>query len=261
MKLEIDNLSCGYNKKAALKNISLKISPGEILCLLGPNGVGKTTFLKTILGFLEPIEGEVRIEGKNIRSWPKKKLARYVGYIPQAHASPFPFSVMDIVLMGRAAHIGNFSKPSAHDYREAEESLDKLGILHLRERIYTELSGGERQMVFIARAISQKTHILLMDEPTSSLDFGNQARVLSQINALASTGLSIIMTTHAPDHSFLCSAQVVLICKKNEPRIGNAEDIVTENNLHGAYGVKVKINESYLDNGTKIHSCIPLLDN
>ncbi|WP_240194807.1 ABC transporter ATP-binding protein [Desulfobulbus rhabdoformis] len=260
MNLGIHNLSCGYNKKAALKNLSLEIGSGEILCLLGPNGVGKTTFLKTILGFLEPIAGEVTIQGKNINSWSKKKLARQVGYIPQAHVSPFPFTVMDVVLMGRAAHIGNFSTPSAIDYREAEEALEKLGILHLKKRIYTELSGGERQMVFIARAISQRPRILLMDEPTSSLDFGNQVRVLSQINALAATGLSIIMTTHAPDHGFLCSARVVLICRKNQLRIGNAEEIVTEDNLMGAYGVQVKINESSLDNGTRIRSCIPLLE-
>lgn len=260
MKMQIQKISCGYHQQAILSNLSMDVVSGEILCILGPNGVGKTTLFKTIMGFLPTLSGNIMIDGTDIRQWPRKKHARHLAYVPQAHVLPFPFTVMDVVTMGRTSHIASFSGPSRLDIAKSEYCLDCLGIESLKDRIYTELSGGERQMVLIARALAQEPQVLLMDEPTSNLDFGNQIRVLEQINALAEEqGLAIIMTSHVPDHSFLCSAKVALLCRKNEFYIGAVDEVVTEENLFKAYGVNIKISDVYVDKQVQLKSCIPLL--
>ena len=259
MKLEIKNAVCGYGSKNIVKNISVSIKSGEVLCLLGPNGVGKTTFFKTILGFLKLKDGEILIDGESIKNYNKKNLAKIIGYVPQAHTPPFPFSVLDVVVMGRTAHLGTFSTPTKEDVEMAEKSLELLGVSYLKDRIYTEISGGERQMVLIARALTQEPKILVMDEPTSNLDFGNQIRVLEQINLLSKKGLGVIMTSHFPNHAFLCSSKVALMQKNNKFVVGTADEVVTEENLKSAYGINVKINSSLNTNGEYIKSCVPLL--
>jgi iron complex transport system ATP-binding protein len=210
------------------------------------------------MGFLPSIGGEILLNGENIRHWPRKKLARHLGYVPQAHVPPFPFSVIDVVTMGMVSKMKSFSSPSVNDVKESEEVLESLNILHLRNRVYTELSGGERQMVLIARALIQKPDIILMDEPTANLDFGNQVQVLEQINALAASGLSIILTSHSPDHAFLCHAKVVLLCRSGRYLWGDAHAIVTEQNLHKAYGINVKILDILSDEG-QITACVPII--
>ncbi|SNX54951.1 ABC transporter ATP-binding protein [Thermoanaerobacterium sp. RBIITD] len=259
MKLEIKNVFCGYGTKIVVKDFSIQVSSGEILCLLGPNGVGKTTLFKTILGFLKLQGGEIVLNGENIKYWSRKKLAKTIGYVPQAHTPPFPFSVLDVVVMGRTAHLGVFSSPSKEDVAIAEEALETLGVSFLKDRIYTEISGGERQMVLIARAITQQPDILVMDEPTANLDFGNQIRVLEQIKRLAQKGLGVIMTSHFPDHAFLCSTKVALMQRNNVFTVGYADDVVTEENLRSAYGVNVKITCLKDVCGEVIKACVPML--
>jgi iron complex transport system ATP-binding protein len=260
VKLSVVNASFGYNGKAVIKDLSIDVCSGEIICILGPNGVGKTTLFKTMLGFLQPIKGAINLDEKSIALWSRKELACQLGYVPQAHIPPFPFSVIDVVLMGRTARIGSLSSPSCVDIKESEKALQILGICHLKDRIYTELSGGERQMVLIARALTQNPDLLLMDEPTANLDFGNEVRVLERINELASDGLGIVMTSHSPDHAFLCAARVILLCKDMSIITGSAEQVVTEENLEKAYGVRVRIQEVP---GKKceqyIKTCVPLL--
>ena len=258
MNLEIKNIRCGYNGHSLIGPLSASVSRGEVLCIMGSNGVGKTTFLKTLLGFLPRIGGNVTLHGEDLKFWSRKKMARYLGYVPQSHIPPFPFRVLDVVVMGRVSKMRSFSNPSAHDFRESERALASLNILHLKDRIYTELSGGERQMVLIARALTQKPEILLMDEPTASLDFSNQVRVLEQINKLAETGLSIIMTSHSPDQAFRCNAKVILLCKDNKYQWGTARQIVTEQNLRSAYGVEVKISDIQTPEG-RIRTCVPVI--
>lgn len=260
MILGIDDVACGYGSKIILSGISLSVKSGEILCILGPNGVGKTTFFKTILGFLKIKNGKILINNENINTWSRKKVAKTIGYVPQAHTTPFPFTVKDVVVMGRTAHLGMASSPSNEDLKIAENNMEMLEISYLKDKIYTEISGGERQMVLIARALTQEPDILVMDEPTSNLDFGNQVRVLRQISRLAKQGLAILMTSHFPDHSFLCSTQVLLLEKNNKFMIGVADDIVNEHNLKEAYGVNVKIIKTAADNGIDIKSCIPIMD-
>lgn len=260
MKLEIKNAVCGYGKNNVVNGISMNVSSGEILCLLGPNGVGKTTFFKTILGFLKLKGGEILIDEKNIHSCSRKQLAKIIGYVPQSHTPPFPFKVFDVVLMGRTAHLSMFSSPSKEDRKIVERALEDLKIDYLRDKIYTEISGGERQMVLIARALAQDPKILIMDEPTSNLDFGNQIRVLEQINKLSERGLAIIMTSHYPNHAFLCSTKVAFMQKNNVFTVGSVDEVVTEDNLKEAYGINVKIINTVNAVGDNIKACIPMIN-
>lgn len=259
MILTIKDAACGYGSKTIISGLSLNIHSGEILCILGPNGVGKTTFFKTVLGFLKIKAGEISIDGDNIHNWSRKKLAKIIAYVPQAHTPPFPFLVKDVVTMGRTVHLGSFASPSKNDIAIAERSMEMLQISYLKDRIYTEISGGERQMVLIARALTQEPDFLIMDEPTSNLDFGNQIRVLEQINRLSQTGLGIIMTSHFPDHAFLCSSKVALFERNNKFTVGYADEVVTEENLKSAYGINVKITTTTDEDGSIIKSCVPLL--
>jgi iron complex transport system ATP-binding protein len=259
MLLEMSKLSCGYEGRPIIANVSLTVGDGEILCLLGPNGVGKTTFFKTILGFLKLLGGRISLDGEDIAGWSRRRLARAVGYVPQAHIPPFPFKVADVVVMGRTAHLGPFAAPSLEDQDIADAALETLHIGALRDRIYTEISGGERQMVLIARALTQQPALLILDEPTSNLDFGNQIRVLQQINQLARKGLGVIMTSHFPDHAFLCSGKVGIMQKGGELMIGAPDEMITEAYMRDTYGVAVKVIVGELEDGRGIKTCVPLI--
>jgi len=260
MILQVKDAVCGYGSKKVVENITLAVKSGEILCLLGPNGVGKTTLFKSILGFLELMGGQILLDGEDMSRLSKKSIARAIGYVPQAHTPPFPFTVLEVVTMGRTAHMGAFASPSREDTGIAEEALNSLGIGFLRDRIYTEISGGERQMVLIARALAQQPEILIMDEPTSNLDFGNQIRVLEQINRLAEKGLGVILTSHFPNQVFLCSTKVALIQRDNVFTFGSPDEVVTEANLKAAYGINVKITSVTNAGGSMVKACIPLLN-
>jgi len=257
--LSIRELSCGYGLKTVVDRISLTLAPGEILCLLGPNGVGKTTLFKTILHLQPSLGGQILVDGEDIKSWPSQRRAQTIAYVPQAHTPPFPFTVTDVVTMGCTARLGMFSAPSAKDRQSAADTLEMLGIGHLSARIYTEISGGERQMVLIARALVQRPRILVLDEPTSNLDFGNQIKVLKKINQLAAQGMAIIMTTHFPNHVFLCSTSVALMGRDGRILAGSLDEVVTESRLESAYGVKVKLVDILLDDGQTVRTCVPLM--
>ena len=229
-----------------------------MLCLLGPNGVGKTTLFRTILGTLPAQSGTVEVGGKNLRNFSKKEFAKVISYVPQAHTPPFPFKVIDVVVMGRTAHLSVFAAPGAREKALAEEAMEQLGILHLKDRIYTEISGGERQMVLIARALVQGTSLLMMDEPTSNLDFGNQVRVLENICKLAKENdLGIIMTTHYPDHAFICEGRVALMKSGDEYMEGTSNEIITAENMRDAYGINVHILSGRYNDST-VRSCVPI---
>ena len=241
MTIEIKDVVCGYRNTTVVDHFSATVSSGDILCLLGPNGVGKTTLFKCILGLLPLQGGQIQIDGRNMRDFSAAEFAKLIGYVPQAHTPPFAFQVLDVVAMGRTAHLGLLGRLGKRDMQIATDCLERLGILHLAERIYTELSGGERQMVLVARALAQEPAFLVMDEPTSNLDFGNQARVLQNMHMLAQQGLGIIMTTHHPDHVFSLKADVSLMMRAGESLSGSAEQIITEERLRDAYGIEVAV--------------------
>lgn len=254
MTLGAENLGFGYRGRRVGRSVSLEIRAGEVLCLLGPNGGGKTTLMKTLLGLLPPLEGAVTLDGEDIARWPRRRLARAIGYVPQAHAAFFPFTVTEIVLMGRSAHIDLFAAPSRADRAVAERALATLGIAHLGERVYTEISGGERQLALIARALAQEPRFLVMDEPTASLDFGNQVRVLDQIAALARSGIAVVFSTHDPDHAFLCGDRVALLRDGIIDSIGAPEAVITASALKRLYGVEVQVVD-LPDHATR--TCVP----
>lgn len=259
MKLEIQDLTCGYGSREVVSDANFTLESGEVLCLLGPNGVGKTTLFKALLGLLRLNRGKILIDGEDLRKLSRKKLASLIGYVPQVHEPPFPFEVLDVVVMGSIGRIKPFASPSQGQYRQGEEILKTLGMAHLCRRVYTEISGGERQMVLIARALMQNPCFLVLDEPTSNLDFGNQMRVLQQVKALSAQGIGIVMTSHFPDHAFLCGTKVALMSKGAPFQVGSAEEMITEESLHRAYGVSVRI-ASIEDPPTgTIKTCLPRL--
>ena len=258
MKLELENLSVGYGKKEVLANFSLEVSGGEVICLLGPNGVGKTTVFRTLLGFQKPLAGRILIDGMERETLSQKEFARLIGYVPQSHQPPFAFTVKDVVVMGRLAHLKRFASPSAGDYELAAAALKDLGISHLADSVYTNISGGERQMVLIARALTQQPCFLVMDEPTANLDFGNQICVLSCISKLATDGIGVLMTTHNPDHAFLCSTRAVLISRNKTICAGSADEVLTEQSLREAYGVDVILATAERC-GRTVRTCVPAI--
>jgi iron complex transport system ATP-binding protein len=259
MRLEVDNLTFGYRGKIVGSGVSFTLEAGEVLCLLGPNGAGKTTLFKTILKLLEPLGGAIFADGETIGQWSRQRMARLFGYVPQAQLGFFPFTVREVVLMGRTAHIGLFATPSSQDAEVAERMLDILGINHLADRAYTEVSGGERQLALIARALAQEPKVLVMDEPTASLDFGNQVRVLSEIKTLARRGIAVILSTHDPDQAFLCAQRVAILHQGSLAHLGTPTAVITSPVLRTVYGVEVEIAQVASAAGEMHSICVPSL--
>jgi iron complex transport system ATP-binding protein len=194
-----------------------------------------------------------------MKRFDRMTLSRHVAFVPQVHRPVFAYDVLDMVLMGRTAHVKNLGMPSKKDSEIAMSKLESLHIADLYDKPYTQISGGQQQMVLIARALAQEADILIMDEPTASLDYGNQIKVLTEVRSLSKQGLSVIMTTHFPDHAFLVATQTALMQYDGRFEIGEANDIVTEPKLGEAYGINVKIAHTLSDEGEKISGCIPLL--
>jgi len=252
---EINGAEFSYNGTDKIfEKINFSLEKGDVLCILGPNGAGKSTLIKCMNGLLKLNSGNIFLEGQNIYSKNKKDLAKIIGYIPQYHSTTFAFTVLDVVLMGRAPHLNLTSSPGNKDLKIAVKALKSLEILDLKDKSYTEISGGERQMVLIARVLAQQPKILLLDEPTSHLDFGNQIRTLEVINKLSKNGLSVIMTSHFPDHAFLSSNQVAIMNHGTIMEMGKPENVITEKNMRSAYGIDVKI----LDVDENRKACIPM---
>ena len=253
--LDVKNAEFAYNgKKSIFQNVNITLERGDVLCILGPNGTGKSTLIKCINSLLKLRSGEILLHHNNIYSINKTKLAKTMGYIPQSNGSTFAYSVLDVVLMGRAPHLSLTAVPGKNDYNIAEEALKSLGIPYLKNKAYTEISGGEKQLVLMARALAQQPEILLLDEPTSHLDFGNQIRTLKVITELSKKGLSVIMTSHFPDHAFLSSNKVALMNHGTIMEIGRPKSVITEENLKQTYGIDVKI----LDINEHRKACIPM---
>jgi iron complex transport system ATP-binding protein len=241
VKLEARHLDFGYRDRRVGSDVSLALEAGEVLCLLGPNGSGKTTLFKTLLGLLPAQDGQVLLDGVDLRLQKRDEVARLVSYVPQAHAAFFPFTVREVVLMGRTAHLGVFSSPSRHDREVAMAAIERMGLGALADSIYTRISGGERQLSLVARALAQEARIVVMDEPTANLDFGNQVKVLERVLALAREGMSVLLSTHDPDHAFLCADRVALMRGGSLLGPGVPDLVLTESTLRELYGVAVRI--------------------
>ena len=253
--IRVENLSIGYSGVRVGTNISLTVDSGSVLCLLGPNGSGKTTLFKTMLGLIPAQGGRVLLEQRSLDELNRSQIARRIAYVPQAHNAPFAFEVLEVVLMGRTAQLGVFAQPGESDRKAARTALSRLNIEDLAKADYTQLSGGQRQLVLIARALAQETPVLVMDEPTASLDFGNQVRVLEEIAGLAHSGLTVILSTHDPDHAFAVGTQVALLHNGQIQTCGSPVEVLTSQTLGAVYGVDVRV-DTLVDGKTV---CVPSL--
>jgi len=237
--LRLRDLHFSYHGRIVLEGTSFSIDHGEIVSLLGANGAGKSTLLRLAIGLLKPSSGEVLLQGHPIKNLTRKAIARSLAYVPQAHVAPFPFEVREVVMLGRLAENGLFRGPSRTDQMIVTQSLEQLGIAHLAQRPYTQVSGGERQLALIARALAQGARLLVLDEPATGLDYGHQIRLLQKLKQLRGEGFGILMTTHHPDHAVSVSTRVIALKHGRIMRDGAPSDVVTSDTIFELYGVQV----------------------
>lgn len=237
--LEARGLGFAHGDRRILEDVSLSLAAGEVVSLLGPNGAGKSTLLRLLLGMLEPAAGEVRLDGRTLSTISLRERAGIVAYVPQSHQVVFPFRAGDVVLMGRLPHKGLFGRYDAGDRRLAREALRRLSIAHLEDSPYHRLSGGERQLVLIARALSQGARYFVMDEPVGGLDFGNQIRLLDQIREMADEGYGFVKSTHFPDHALHVSDRALLLRDGRLCATGAPATVITPDSIRNLYGVAV----------------------
>jgi iron complex transport system ATP-binding protein len=262
--IAVANASFGYNSADVFTNISFSVGKGKLFCLLGPNGSGKTTLLDCILGTLKLRQGKILINGKDSRSFRPGRIARQIAYVPQRHERTFPYRVLDIVTMGRAAYTGLFSGPSREDERIAAQALKTVGICHLRDRPYTQLSGGEGQLVMISRALAQETPVIIVDEPTAHLDFRNDLLILETIGQLVcETGRTVIMATHFPNHAFYFKnngvpVTVALLHKGGFLATGDADEVLTRDQMRMLYGVETCVVSCSTGKALDLKQIIPI---
>jgi iron complex transport system ATP-binding protein len=257
-RIEADNIAFSYDDDMAnvvFQNITFSVHSGDVCCLLGPNGTGKSTLLKCMSGILRVLQGRIILDGRHLSEFKQPGIAKRIGFVPQGLTSAFPFRVKDIVVMGRAPHLSILASPSRKDMEIAYEAMESVGVIHLANRPCNSISGGEWQLTLIARALVQEPEVLLLDEPTSHLDMGNQMRILQVIKNLAGQNMTIIMASHFPDHAFLVANLTAVL---NDGRIaffGPPDDVITEENMRITYGVNVQI----VSTGGKRKACLPEL--
>lgn len=240
MILEARDLSIGYPDHMVGQGLNVAVRKGEVLALLGPNGSGKTTLLKTLLGLLPAKRGDVHIDGALLSSRSSRERARLLGYVPQSHAATFAFTVEAVVLMGRTPYGNLFSGPTPRDREVTSALLDHFGILPLAERPYTMISGGERQLALLARALAQEPHFVILDEPTASLDFGNQGKVMREMRALAQAGHGVLFTTHDPNQALRYATRAMLLRDGACLAEGSVEQVVTRAGLEALYRTEIE---------------------
>jgi iron complex transport system ATP-binding protein len=238
--LDVQDLAYGFGARRVGEGVTFKLRPGETLAVLGGNGAGKTTLFRTLLGLLPAQQGRVAIDGLSVSALGPSDRARRLAYVPQQHVPAFGFSVRESVLMGRAARLSTFARPGPADEAAASEALARLGIAALAARPVTELSGGERQLVLVARALAQQAPVLILDEPTASLDFGNRARVLAEIDRLRGSGLTIVFSTHEPDHALAHADRALLLADGRTLALDVVERALTAENVERLYRVPVR---------------------
>ena len=257
MILEVKNLSFSYGKYDVLKDLNFEINSGNVLSILGPNGIGKTTLIKCLLGLRKKSAGKILFDGKDIDSFDKKTFYTFVAYLKQGGKENSIYTVLDTVLLGLASKINPLLKPKDSDVEKVDDILKELGIYNLREKYVSKLSGGEAQMVFMARALIRDPEVLILDEPESNLDYRNQLLMLDTITSLRKKGKLIIFNTHYPEHALRYSDKVLMLNKGYKYKFGNTVDIINKKNIEETYRIKAAIGE--LSDGKEIYKdIIPL---
>jgi iron complex transport system ATP-binding protein len=258
VSLAASALAYGFRDRVVGRDVDFEVGAGEVACVLGPNGSGKTTLMRTLLGLLAPRAGRVVLEGRALEEWAPRERARRLAYVPQAAESYFDFSVYEMVEMGRSAHGGLFARPTRADRAQAYGALERVGLAALAERPIHRVSGGERQLALIARALATEARYLLMDEPTASLDFGNQALILDEIARLRASGHGILFSTHHPDHALRIADRVVMIRDGGVMAAGEAAAVMNPENLSALYGRGVEVAVLTSADGTRRRVCVPI---
>lgn len=259
MNFSVRNASYSYeNGKKLFENVNFDISGGEILSILGPNGVGKTTFLKYIMGFLGNFDGIMMTDENEKPIKSLKDIWSRIGYVPQKNSSTFSFLVKEEILLGRTPRMGEFSMPSKHDTKIVEEVMKKMNLIHLQDKETSKLSGGELQLVFIARMLASEPKLLLLDEPESNLDMRNRLMILNMIRDIAKKSkISCIINTHYPEHALMISNKAIMLSGDGNYIYGDVDDVITEDNIKKVYGVYVKMT-SIEYNGNIFKSFLPV---
>lgn len=239
MSLSVENLTFSYGAHEVLRSISFQVERGEFLSVLGPNGTGKSTLFRCILGSLTEYGGQVLVNGEEMRTLSHRERAKRIAYIPQNHRPTFGYTVLDTALMGTTRQVSALSSPKQKQIDAAMDALQQVGVAHLADRNFTQLSGGEQQLVLIARALAQQSEILIMDEPTSALDYGNQLRILRQIRALSRQGYSVLLSTHNPQHALTFADRILALHNGAVAAHGKAESVLTPRLMKTLYGIDV----------------------
>lgn len=239
MSIEVKNLRFRYGARPVIGDVSFTAEKGELLAVLGPNGVGKSTLFRCLLGFLKPVGGEILVDGKELTAYSRRELAKKIAYIPQSHTPAFDHTVLDSVLMGMTAQLGVFEQPGQAQREKALQMLRALGIEKLADRGCMKISGGERQLMLLARALVQDASMLIMDEPTANLDYGNSCRVMERVKKLGQTGYTIIFSTHDPNQAFSYATKVLALKDGGVMAVGAPEAVLTEDVLSRLYGIPV----------------------
>lgn len=239
MNLSVQNLSFSYEQHQVLDSVSFMLERGEFLSVLGPNGVGKSTLFRCILGLLTSYTGSITSDGKDLRAMARREMAKRIAYIPQINKPTFGYTVLNTVLMGTTRQVSMFSQPKAGQIAQAMSALERVGAAHLAERDFTHLSGGEQQLVLVARAIAQQADILVMDEPTSALDYGNQLRILQLVRELAGEGYAVLLSTHNPQHALTFASRILALSDGKVAALGRPDDVLTRELIGRLYGVNV----------------------
>lgn len=244
MKITIENIGFSYaDGRPIFQDVSFAIEPGNVIAILGPNGAGKTTLLNCLANLRAPSGGRICIDGKPMGQMPVRQVAQAIGFVPQLIVPTFSYTVLDYVVTGCAPHLGMLERPKQEHYDIAAEALERMRITHLAHKNYTEISGGERQQASIARAIAQHPAVILMDEPTAHLDYGNQFRVLEVIHSMAENGFGVAFTTHNPDHALSIRGSVAVMGRGGNFRFCESADVLSEEFLRELYGVPLEIRE------------------
>ena len=241
--LRFEGIHFGYQPKKppVLKDLNLEVKAGSITAILGPNGAGKTTLLHLALGWLKPWQGIINLSEKPLNDYSRQELGRWIALVPQGERVPYEYSVLEYVILGRSPHLSPLAMPGEHDYATALEVLNKIGIGNLSNNSILALSGGERQLVLVARALTQQSRLLLLDEPTAHLDLYNKSRLIDIIRELRTQGVTILMTTHEPEIALAVSDQAVLMEAGHVLAWGSVEETLTAENLSHAYRIPIRI--------------------
>ena len=260
MLLELEQVRGGYGNGDIVKGVTCGADHGDVLCLVGPNGCGKTTLFRLMLGSIPISGGSIRIDGRDTSTLTPKQLANLIAYIPQYHTPIFDYTVLDVVIMGRASHFSAFDTPKAVDREAAFAALEKINALHLANKKYTALSGGQRQLILIARAICQSAKVFVMDEPAANLDYANHQLLMEVIRDLARQGYCVVMSTHSPEHPVSIGTKVLMMKEGTVAAFGEPRAVITPANLEAVYDIEMDVITTRDRYGVERTICLPVKD-